>query len=99
MEENTKTNVVQENTEKMVFLTTADVARTLGCTEQTARKLFKRDEFPSIQVEKITKYLKANSSLGATVKGSSTTNLTSLDKAVITVLSRLIFCLYQLKEC
>lgn len=99
MEENTKTNVVQENTEKMVFLTTADVARTLGCTEQTARKLFKSDEFPSIQVEKITKYLKANSSLSAMVKGSSTTNLTSLDKAVITVLSRLIFCLYQLKEC
>ena len=36
MEENTKTNVVRENTEKMVFLTTLGVTRTLGCTEQTA---------------------------------------------------------------
>lgn len=59
MEENTKTNVVQENTEKMVFLTTADVARTLGCTEQTARKLFKSDDFPSIQVGKNYKILES----------------------------------------
>ena len=59
MEENTKTNVVQENTAKMVFLTTADVARTLGCTEQTARKLFKSDDFPSIQVGKNYKILES----------------------------------------
>lgn len=59
MEENTKTNVVQENPEKMVFLTTSDVARTLGCTEQTARKLFKSDDFPSIQVGKNYKILES----------------------------------------
>lgn len=59
MEENTKTNLVQENTEKMVLLTTADIARTLGCTEQTARKLFKSDDFPSIKVEKNYKILES----------------------------------------
>lgn len=59
MEENTKTNAVHENTEKMVFLTTSDVARTLGCTEQTARKLFKSDDFPSIQVGKNYKILES----------------------------------------
>ena len=43
----------------MVFLTTSDVARTLGCTEQTARKLFKSDDFPSIKVGKNYKILES----------------------------------------
>ncbi len=45
--------------EELEFLTPVDVAKILGCSEQTARRLFNRDDFPSIRVGILHRILKS----------------------------------------
>ncbi len=45
--------------EELVFLTPMDVAKIIGCSVPTARKLFYREDFPAIKVGKNFKVLKS----------------------------------------
>lgn len=42
---------IKQNT-KIEFLTTEDVARSLGCSLPTARQLFYRPDFPALKIGK-----------------------------------------------
>lgn len=58
----------ENKNDEFVFLTPMDVAKIIGCSVPTARKLFYRDDFPAIKQAKISKCLSQNLSNGA-VKG------------------------------
>ena len=48
----------ENKNDEFVFLTPMDVAKIIGCSVPTARKLFYRDDFPAIKVGKNLKVLK-----------------------------------------
>ena len=49
----------ENKNDEFVFLTPKDVAKIIGCSVPTARKLFYRDDFPAIKVGKNLKVLKS----------------------------------------
>ncbi len=49
----------ENKNDEFVFLTPMDVAKIIGCSVPTARKLFYRDDFPAIKVGKNLKVLKS----------------------------------------
>lgn len=49
----------ENKNDEFVFFTPMDVAKIIGCSVPTARKLFYRDDFPAIKVGKNLKVLKS----------------------------------------
>lgn len=49
----------ENKNEELVFLIPMDIAKIIGCSVPTARKLFYRDDFPAIKVGKNLKVLKS----------------------------------------
>ena len=49
----------ENKNDEFVFLAPMDVAKIIGCSVPTARKLFYRDDFPAIKVGKNLKVLKS----------------------------------------
>lgn len=49
----------ENKNDEFAFLTPMDVAKIIGCSVPTARKLFHRDDFPAIKVGKNLKVLKS----------------------------------------
>ena len=49
-----------KNEQEIEFLTPMDVAKLMGCSIPTARKLFYRDDFPSLRIGKNLKVLKSS---------------------------------------
>ena len=49
----------ENKNDEFVFLTPMDVAKIIGCSVPTARKLFYLDDFPAIKVGKNLKVLKS----------------------------------------